>query len=42
MMPDKVWKYLRQQSKDFYSVGFNTLVKRWDKGINGGGGYFGK
>jgi hypothetical protein len=25
----KVWKQLRQQSKDFYAVGFNALVKRW-------------
>jgi hypothetical protein len=25
--------------KDFYAAGFNTLVKRWDKCINVGGGY---
>jgi transposase-like protein len=24
-------KWLRQQSKDFYAVGFHALVKRWDK-----------
>jgi hypothetical protein len=39
MIPDWVQKWLRQQSKDFYSVGFNALVKRWDKCINVGGGY---
>jgi hypothetical protein len=27
MMPDQVQKWLRQQSKDLYSAGFNTLVK---------------
>jgi hypothetical protein len=32
-------KWLRQQSKDFYAVGFYALVKRWDKCINVGGGY---
>jgi hypothetical protein len=32
-----VW--LRQHSKDFYTVGFDALVKRWDKCINVGGGY---
>jgi hypothetical protein len=25
--------------KDFYAAGFDALVKRWDKCINGGGGY---
>jgi hypothetical protein len=30
MMPDQVLMWLRQQSKDFYSVGFDALVKRWD------------
>jgi hypothetical protein len=30
-------KWLTQQSKGFYAVGFNTLVKRWDKCINVGG-----
>jgi hypothetical protein len=28
MMPDQVWKWLRQQSKDFYAAGFEALVKR--------------
>jgi hypothetical protein len=35
----KVWKWLRQQSKDFYAASFDTLVERWDKCINVGGGY---
>jgi hypothetical protein len=35
----KVWKWLRQQSKDFYAAGFGRLVKRWDKSVNVGGGY---
>jgi hypothetical protein len=35
----EVRRWLRQQSKDFYTVGFNSLVKRWDKCINIGGGY---
>jgi hypothetical protein len=26
-------------SKDFFAVGFDTLVKQWDKCINVGGGY---
>jgi hypothetical protein len=30
----EVWKWLRQQSKDFYAAGFDALVKRWDKCIN--------
>jgi hypothetical protein len=34
----EVRKWLRQQSKDFYSAGFNALVKRWDKCINVGEG----
>jgi hypothetical protein len=38
----KVWKWPRQQSKDFYVVGLDTLVKRWDKCINFGGGYVDK
>jgi hypothetical protein len=38
MMPNQVWKWLRQQSKDFHAVGFDTLVKRWDKCIIVGGG----
>jgi hypothetical protein len=32
-------KRLKQQSKYFYATGFDTLVMRWDKFINGGGGY---
>jgi hypothetical protein len=32
-------KWLRQQSKDFYNSGFDTVVKRWDKCIKVGGGY---
>jgi hypothetical protein len=32
-------KWLKQQSKDLYATGFNALVKRLDKCINGGGGY---
>jgi hypothetical protein len=35
----EVRKWLRQQSKDFYAVGFDALVKRWDRCINVGGGY---
>jgi hypothetical protein len=42
MMPDQVRKCLRQQSKDFYAAGFDALVKRWDKCIGVGGGYFEK
>jgi hypothetical protein len=34
----EVRKWLRQQSKDFYTVSFDTLVKRWDKCINVAGG----
>jgi hypothetical protein len=34
-----VWKWLRQQSKDFYEADFSALVKRWDKCISVGGGY---
>jgi hypothetical protein len=30
---------LRQQPKDFYAAGFNTLVKLWDKCISVGGEY---
>jgi hypothetical protein len=33
------WKWLRQQSKDFYAVHFNAPVKRWDKHINVNEGY---
>jgi hypothetical protein len=32
----EVRKWLRQQSKDFYAAGFDTLVKRRDKCINVG------
>jgi hypothetical protein len=35
----EVWKWLRQQSRDFYAAGFDAMVKRWDKRINVGGGY---
>jgi hypothetical protein len=31
---DQVRKRLRHQSKDFYAVGFDALVKRQDKCIN--------
>jgi hypothetical protein len=39
MMPDQKRKWLRQQTKDFYAAGFDSLVKRWDKCIRVGGGY---
>jgi hypothetical protein len=35
----EVRKWLRQQSEDFYAVGFDALVKRWDKYVSVGGGY---
>jgi hypothetical protein len=35
----EMWKWLRLQSEDFYAAGFDSLVKRWDKCINVGGGY---
>jgi hypothetical protein len=35
----EVQKWLRQQAKDFYAVGFDALVMQWDKHINVGGGY---
>jgi hypothetical protein len=35
----EVWKCLRQQSKGFCPVGFDALVKQWDKCINVGKGY---
>jgi hypothetical protein len=35
----EVWKWLRQQWKDFYTAGFDALVKRCDMCINVGGGY---
>jgi hypothetical protein len=42
MIPCEVRKWLRQQSKEFYAVGFDALLKRRDKCINVGGGYVGK
>jgi hypothetical protein len=39
MMPDQVRRWLRKQSKDLYSAGFNALVKRWDKCNSVSGGY---
>jgi hypothetical protein len=39
MMSDQVREWPRQQSKDFYALRFDALVKRWDKCINVGGGY---
>jgi hypothetical protein len=38
----EAWKWLRQQTEDFYVVGFDALVKRWDKCNNAGGGYIEK
>jgi hypothetical protein len=35
----EVRKWLKQHSKDFYAVGFDALVKRWDMYINVGAGY---
>jgi hypothetical protein len=35
----EVRKWLRQQSKGFYTAGFDALVKRFDKCISDGGGY---
>jgi hypothetical protein len=35
----EVQKWLRQQSKDFYAVDFDTLIRRWDKCMNVGGEY---
>jgi hypothetical protein len=39
MTADQVRKWLRRQSKDFYIVGLDALVKRWDKCVSVGGGY---
>jgi hypothetical protein len=39
MMPDQLRKWLRQQSKDLYAAGFDTLIKHWDKCINVAAGY---
>jgi hypothetical protein len=33
----EVRKWLRQRPKGLYAAGFDALVKRWDKCINGGG-----
>jgi thiamine kinase-like enzyme len=38
----EVRKWLRQQSKDFYAVGIDALVKPLDKYINVGRGYVDK
>jgi hypothetical protein len=35
----EVQKCPRQKSKDFCAVGFDALVKRWDKCIDVGGGF---
>jgi hypothetical protein len=35
----EVRMWLKQQSKDFYAAGFDTLVKRWDKCVNVSGGH---
>jgi hypothetical protein len=35
----EVWKWLRQQSKDFYAAGFDALVRRWDKCFSVGRGH---
>jgi hypothetical protein len=35
----KVKKWLRQQSKDFCSAGFDAMVMQWGKCINVSGGY---
>jgi hypothetical protein len=35
----KARKWLRQQPKDFYAEGSESLVKRWVKCVNVGGGY---
>jgi hypothetical protein len=40
MMPNEMWKWLRQQpKKDFYAPSFDALIKQWNKCINVGGGY---
>jgi hypothetical protein len=38
MMPDQVRKWM-DNSQNLYAVGFDELVKRWDKCISVGGGY---
>jgi hypothetical protein len=37
-----MWKWLRQQSKDFYDAAYDSLVKQWDKCMNVVGGYIEK
>jgi hypothetical protein len=37
MMPDQMWKWLRQQSKNLYAARFEALVKSCDKCIDVGG-----
>jgi hypothetical protein len=39
MMPGHLQMWLRQQSKEFYAVGFETMVKKWEKCINVDGRY---
>jgi hypothetical protein len=39
MMLNHAWKWLRQQSKDFFAVGFDAPVKRWNKYVNAGDRY---
>jgi hypothetical protein len=39
MMPDRVRRWLRQQSNDLDVVGFDALVKLGEKCINVCGGY---
>jgi hypothetical protein len=34
-----VGKWVRLQSKGFCAVGFDALIKHWDKHIKVGGGY---
>jgi hypothetical protein len=39
MMAEYVREWLRQESKDFRTMGFDELVKGWDKCIKVGEGY---
>jgi hypothetical protein len=34
-----VWKWLRQQSEDYYAMSFDALVIQWGKYINVGEGH---
>jgi hypothetical protein len=34
-----MWKWLRQQSRDFHAAGFDIPIKRWVEGVDVGGGY---